>query len=50
MPYKKSYSKGNVAKGGSRTPISVMGGQGKPATIKVDHYKSKPTMTKPFPG
>lgn len=49
MPYKKSYSKGNVAKGGSRTPVSVMGGQGKPVTIKVSHHKSMPTKMEKFP-
>jgi hypothetical protein len=33
----------------TKTPASVMGGQGKPATIPVSHFKNKATKTTKFP-
>jgi hypothetical protein len=34
----------------TKTPTSVMGGQGKPATIAPSPSSSKPTKTTNFPG
>lgn len=48
MPYKKSYTKGNVKSGGSRTPKSVQGSKGKPAHVKGEHYMSKKGHGKRF--
>lgn len=48
MPYKKSYSGKTMKTGGSRTPKSVMGGQGKSAHIKGEHYMGKKTKSMKF--
>lgn len=50
MPYKKSYTMGNMKKAEMKTPMSVMGGQGKPAKIMPSHYMARPTMKKSFPS
>lgn len=50
MPYKKAYTRNNVGTGASHTPKSVMGGQGKSASIKPSHHMSKSTMEHEFPG
>lgn len=49
MPYKKEYSAKTVGKGGSSTPASVMGGQGKSAKVQREHYMPKATGNTPFP-
>jgi hypothetical protein len=48
MPYKKEYNQTTVKKGGSKTPMSVMGGQGKSVSIKPMFTPSKPTGKKGF--
>lgn len=49
MPYKQGYSTKTVGTGGSKTPMSVMGSQGAPASIKPSFNKSKSVGHKPFP-
>lgn len=48
MPYKKAYTTKTIKKGNTRTPDSVMGGQGKAVTIKPMHQKMRPTGNKQF--
>lgn len=48
MPYKKDYTMHTVKKGGSRTPMSVMGSQGSPAKIPASPSSSKPTKKTKF--
>lgn len=50
MPYKKSYTMGNMKKEASKTPMNVMGGQGTAAKIMPSHHMAKPTMTTAFPA
>jgi hypothetical protein len=50
MPYKKSYTMGNMKKAEMKTPMSVMGSQGTAAKIMPSHYMARPTMTKAFPA
>jgi hypothetical protein len=50
MPYKKDYNQKTVKKGASRTPMSVMGGQGKPVAIMPRHFMNKSTGHTPFPS
>lgn len=49
MPYKQDYNRKTVKGGASRTPKTVMGGQGKPATIPTNFNKSKKTKHTKFP-
>ena len=49
MPYKKSYTKGNVKKGASKTPSNVMGSQGHSAKMKYGHSIMKKLGKKQFP-
>lgn len=46
MPYKKSYTRGNVKN--AKTNGGVMGSQGKPAKIPASHHQAKPTSRKKF--
>lgn len=50
MPKGKEYSTKTVKKGNTRTPMNVMGSQGKPAPLPKDQHTSRPTGTHPFPG
>lgn len=50
MPYKKAYTQKNVKTGNTRTPASVMGSQGHPAPLKLDHFHNRATGSTPFPG
>lgn len=50
MPQGKEYTAKNVKKGGSKTPASIMGSQGKPAPLPKDQHTSRPTHSIPFPG
>jgi len=50
MPYKQNYNRKTVGNGGSQTPTSVMGSQGKSVSIKPGHYVNFPTGKTPFPG
>lgn len=43
MPKGKMYNKQNVGIGASKTPMGIMGSQGKPASLPKDQHMSRPT-------
>lgn len=49
MPHKKGYTMKTIGKAPSKTPVSVMGSQGKPANIPVSFNKPMPTKMSRFP-
>ncbi len=49
MPYKKDYNMKTMGKAPQKTPVSVMGSQGKPASIPVSFNKPTPTKMSRFP-
>lgn len=50
MPHKQPNPKTTAKRKAPITPREVMGSQGEPARLMLDHFRNRPTKNTPFPG